>query len=230
MCDYLNELCVKCFKIPYIEKENDKYIIKIKEGNNRHFINGDTLPMDMPYYKYDKNLGIYNFLESYILHIVKNGVLINSIRIEELSEKDIPRVIINESGQKLNINNIYDIFKIKEESLNAKKQKSIIIDWLNKNKIPYSDRAPYYEDMQKINKTFINRWYINESNTDLKELGILIYCSLKAFNDKEFDVLEVCREMVSNLREKDINILQKYKLWQNLDDEEIEKIGDILNF
>lgn len=230
MCDYLNELCVKCFKIPYIEKENDKYSMKIKEGTNRHFISGDTLPMEMPYYRYKKNLGIYDFLNSDVIHIVKNGILAKSIRIEELSEEDIPRIIISESGQRLNINNIYDIFKIKEEALNAKKQKSIIINWLNKNKIPYNDRAPYYEDMQKINKAFINKWYISDDYNDVKEIGMLIYCSLKAFNNKEFDVLEACRNMVSNLREKDINILQKYKVWQNLDDEEIEEIGDILNF
>lgn len=230
MCDYLNELSIKCFKIPYVEKENDKYIIKIKTGTDRHFISGDILPIDMPYYKYNENLGIYNFLNSDVIHIIKSGKLIKSIRIEELSEEDIPKNIINEFGQQLNINNIYDIFKIKEDGVNAKNNKSIIIDWLNNKKIPFEDRVPYYEDIQKINKAFIERWYITNNDSCLEELGMLVYCSLKAFNDKDFEVLQACRDMVCRLREKDINILEKYRLWQNLDDEEIEEIGDILNF
>lgn len=230
MCDYLNGLNIKCFTIPYIEKENDKYFIKIKDGNDRYFVNGNTLPLDMPYYKYDRNIGIYDFINTNVIHIIKNGILKNSIKIEEISKEDIPMIILDETGRKIIINDIYDIFKIKEEALEAKNKKYIITKWIEDNNIPYEDRQPYYSDMQIINRVFMNKWYADDDFNDIKRIGALIYCSLEALNNKDTEVLEACREMVDEFRERDISILEKYKLWQNLDDEEIDTIGNILNF
>lgn len=70
----------------------------------------------MPYYKYNENLGVYNFYNSDVIYIINSGKLIKSIRIEELSEEDMPKNIINEFGQQGNSYNgnktkIYNIVR-----------------------------------------------------------------------------------------------------------------------
>lgn len=235
MYDYLNGEQVKCFYNVFYY--NDEVIHS--GGNLYNYDIGDCLPITSLYYKYDKDLIIFDYRDEFPIHIIKEGKLKYSKECKDLSNEDLGTMVIDNFGRELNIKSIKDFNQIRldfQEHINildnirikypelqsspnihsSTKEKEI---WLNAHREYEKELDSFISPM---NKWFIDR-YIEE-----KTFGEYLECLSweEDINSEKFHSLS---SKIKEMIKKDKKIVDKYIIWLDGYSKE-DKIKDIIKF
>lgn len=246
MYDYINGEQVKCFYslIPSISGNllDDDFLCS--GGNLINYKNGDKVPIEKLFYKYNKDLIILdNEIGNDIsIHVIIDGVVYatyKDLKDFDFNEFDnIDFMVINYNGDKqLNIKTNEDIINYIEEynelkCLEKKIRKlsrdlmgEIIDNRNNMSYLEFYDKMDKQEELfdleskelEKYYKEFWDKWIIEDDCINEKLFGS--YLDIIFRNLEEEYILKHFEFKIYELLKKDNQILEKYFKWKDFDDE-----------
>lgn len=215
MYDYINGNQIKCFYTPlfYVCDILEDNYINHSGGSLTGFNTGCKVPFKTMYYNYSKDFIIYDYRADNFVHIIKDGMVYETILLDKLSDEYISYICIDYFGNKLNIKTKDDMFVIKNEFKDLFENKRKISRKIKENP---SMRKEYIKEMKLLNKEFNNKWIIVEFK-DEKYFGELIsnYIWFKenAKTTEEIKDFNLCKSLIINLLNKNENIISSYNNW-----------------
>lgn len=158
MYDNIEDYQVKCFYVPMFSKDEYPLTpssgIYTSGGRLRYFKKGQKVPYKTFYYDYSPNFAIYDyglFFEEEIFIVIKNGKITKIIDdINKVTNDDFKGInnVINYVGSFLNIKNVEDISKYREDFLYYQKLR----DEITKKQTEYLNLSFHYMHMKNERK------------------------------------------------------------------------------
>lgn len=213
MYDYINGNQIKCFYTPlfYVCDILEDNYINHSGGSLTGFNMGCKVPFKTMYYNYSKDFIIYDYRDDNFVHIIKDGMVYETILLDKLSDEYMSYSCVDYFGNKLNIKTKDDMFVIKNEFKDLFENKRKISRKIKENP---SMRKQYIDEMKALNEEFNNKWIIVEFK-DEKYFGELISNYLWLKNTEDVNDFNLCKSLIIKLLNENENIVNNYNNWSN---------------